>query len=623
MFTKTSKAVIYWLQIQTAQHMLDFDFLSDRTPSVFCFINPWKNTSSIKLFYGKKEILVPVYNSFSDILIDENIDTFVNFSSFRSAYSSTVEAMKSKLFKNIIIIAEWIPERQTREIIELNKIYKLNIIGPATVWAMNAWIFRAWNTWWSLENIVTSKLYTPWSVWFVSKSWWMSNELRRIIADNTNGTNLSIALWWDKYNIMQFKDVFKIMQNDENIKMIVMLWEVWWIDELEIAQMIENKEITKPVVAFCIWTIWELISKEVQFGHAWAKSNKEQETATYKNNYLKKSWAIVPDSFIDFWIKIKEVFEILNPNLNLDNKKQTKTFWWKILEMLWDNLKTKKVEENIIIKDEIPEYIKEKLEIIKNRIPTKFTSTIVDERWEELLYNKKPISSYIEKWSFANVIWNLWLKRDLPDYALVFINTTLIILADHGPAVSWATNAIITARAWNSLKSSLIAGLSTIWPRFGWAIDGAARWFFSWVNKWLSPQEFVDMMKKSWENIPGIWHKVKSKFNPDKRCKILLEKSCDIQSKKYLNFALEVEKITLEKRANLILNVDWIIAACFLDIFESIWMNKEEINEYIEAWIFNAFFILARTTWFIWHIIDQKRLKEWLYRTSWDDILYE
>jgi ATP citrate (pro-S)-lyase len=50
------------------------------------------------------------------------------------------------LFKNIIIIAEGIPERETREIIALNKQYNLNIVGPATVGAMEAGVFRAGNT---------------------------------------------------------------------------------------------------------------------------------------------------------------------------------------------------------------------------------------------------------------------------------------------------------------------------------------------------------------------------------------------------------------------------------------------------------------------------------------------
>lgn len=52
-------------------------------------------------------------------------------------------------------------------------------------------------------------------------------------------------------------------------------------------------------------------------------------------------------------------------------------------------------------------------------------------------------------------------------------------------------------------------------------------------------------------------------------------------------------------------------------------MEREEIEFYIEAGIFNAFFILARSIGFIGHALDQKRLGESLYRTDWEDILYE
>lgn len=68
----------------------------------------------------------------------------------------------------------------------------------------------------------------------------MSNELRRVIADRTNGTALSIALGGDKYNIMNFPAAMNIMQADEHIKMIVMLGEIGGRDELEVARMIET-----------------------------------------------------------------------------------------------------------------------------------------------------------------------------------------------------------------------------------------------------------------------------------------------------------------------------------------------------------------------------------------------
>jgi len=590
MFSKNTNTIIYWLQLSAAQKMLDFDFLCDRNPSIKAFINEGKEKQSYKLFFGGKEILIPSFPNFSSV--DQNIkiwvDTLVNFASHRSAWKATKEAISSNIFKNIIIIAEWIRERETLEIIELNKKSKINIVWPSTVWAMYAWWFRAWNTWWSLENIIDSKLYQTWSVGFVSKSGWMSNELRRVIAGRTDGTNLSVAIGWDKYNIMQFVDVVKLMEKMPEVKMIVMLWEIGWRDELIIWDMIKTWVLTKPVVAWCIWTIWDKLKWNVQFGHAWAKSNAEEETSNYKNKYLKDSWAIVPDSYMDFGDKIKSTFDklnidIKNTNINIDSK----------------------------------------LEIMNSREKTNFTSTISDERWEELTYNGKLISDYSNNWSFANVISNLWLKRDLPDYGTSLINTILILLADHGPAVSWATNAIVTSRAWNDLKSSLISGLATIWPRFGWAIDWAANYFSLAVRDNISAEDFVKSMRSKAINIPWIWHKVKSKFNPDARCKILLELSKNFPNKKHLNFALEVEKLTLEKKANLILNVDWLTAVLLLDLFEDIWMDFTETRSYIDAWIFNAFFILARTTGFIGHIIDQKILKEPLYRTPWDDIMYE
>ncbi|PZM86682.1 ATP citrate synthase [Candidatus Gracilibacteria bacterium] len=591
MFTKNTKAIIYGLQTGAAQNMLDFDFLSEREPSVSCFINPGKSGSQ-KLFFGDKEIIIPIFSDFENISkkIKKETDTLVNFASFRSASDSTKEALKQDFLKNIIIIAEGIPERQTREIIELNKTYKKNIIGPATVGAMEAGVFRAGNTGGSLENIISSKLYKTGNTGFVSKSGGMSNEMRKIIADRTNGTSLSVALGGDKYNFSEFKDIIKIFEKRKDIKMIVMLGEVGGTSELEIAEMLKKGEITKPLVAWCIGTIGEQLKADVQFGHAGAKSNKNEETANFKNNALKEAGAIVPENFMDFGDKIEETFK----KLNLKNDE--------------------KIDE---------EKIQEKFIKIKTRKSTNFTSSISDERGEELTYNKKNISEYVKKGSIASVISNLWLKKDLPEYGEKFLNTIIILLADHGPAVSGATNAIITARAGNDLKSSLIAGLTTIGPRFGGAIDSAAKYFFESVKNGKAPEEYVKEMKQKGINIPGIGHKVKSKFNPDKRCEILLKLSKDFKKNDYLDFALKVEKLTLEKKPNLILNVDGMIAAMMLDLFEDIGLKDKEIEKYINAGIFNGFFILARTIGFIGHIIDQKNLEEGLYRTPWNDILYK
>ncbi len=51
----------------------------------------------------------------------------------------------------------------------------------------------------------------------------------------------------------------------------------------------------------------------------------------------------------------------------------------------------------------------------------------------------------------------------------------VMMCADHGPAVSGAHNSIVTARAGKDIVSCLVSGLLTIGPRFGGAIDDAAR----------------------------------------------------------------------------------------------------------------------------------------------------
>lgn len=74
--------------------------------------------------------MIPSFPDFKSIptSISQVCDTLVNFASFRSAAQATLQAMETGYFKNIIIIAEGIPERQTLEIIEKNKILGLNIV---------------------------------------------------------------------------------------------------------------------------------------------------------------------------------------------------------------------------------------------------------------------------------------------------------------------------------------------------------------------------------------------------------------------------------------------------------------------------------------------------------------
>jgi ATP citrate (pro-S)-lyase len=248
-----------------------------------------------------------------------------------------------------------------------------------------------------------------------------------------------------------------------------------------------------------------------------------------------------------------------------------------------------------------------------------------DDRGEECTYASMPISKVVQEgMGVGGALSLLWFRRKIPDYCLRFREMCLVISADHGPAVSGAHNTVVAARAGKDLISSLCSGLLTIGPRFGGALDDAAKMFSKAADSGVAAKDFVSNCKKNNILIMGIGHRIKSKTNPDMRVELVKNYALQNFSKNQcLNFALSVEEITTAKKANLILNVDGCIAACFVDMLRSSGAFKyAEIDSLVEYGCLNGLFVLARAAGFIGHYLDQRRMKQALYRHPWDDITY-
>ena len=600
LFNKRTQALFYNLKATPIQAMLDFDFLSGREmPSVAAIIHPGR-TGFHKVFFGMSEILIPVYSTIREAVEKHPAtSTLINFASFRSAYTSSKEALLIPSIKTITIVAEGMPERQSKELLALAKQHGKTIIGPATVGGIVAGQFRIGNAGGMNENILRAKLYRPGSVGLVSRSGGMMNEFFNILSRATDGIYEGIAIGGDQFPGSTLLDHMLRYEANPNITMIVALGEVGGKAEYEIIEAKKQGRLTKPIIMWVSGTCASIFPWEVQFGHAGAKAGSEQESAQEKNKALRSAGIIVPESFEVFEQTIAEAFCHLGSEPAYSKgtgrfKKQS--------------LSERKMEP-------VPE--------LGPRRKTHFTSTISDDRGEELTYNKVPISELVGS-SLGEVIGLLWFKKKLPDYFTQFLDMCLVICADHGPAVSGAHNSIVAARAGKDVISALCSGLLTIGPRFGGAIDDACRYFKAAVDNTQEPSAFVEEMKKKGIPIPGIGHRVKSLRNPDQRVELLKKFArANFPSTKYLDYALQVETITTKKAENLILNVDGCIGVLFLDALESCKnFSKEEISEIIEIGYLNGLFALSRSIGLIGHILDQKRLKEGLYRHPAEDILY-
>ncbi|TET14906.1 MAG: ATP citrate synthase, partial [Candidatus Thorarchaeota archaeon] len=322
LFNRDSQAIVYGFQRNAIQRMLDFDFVSKRDkPSVAAIIRPTQ-AGAIgyhKVFWGGKEIVIPIYKKLE--LAAKNhttADVLINFSSFRSSYPTSKEALETESIRVLVIIAEGIPERQSRELIKLAKEKNKIIIGPATVGGIRAGAFKIANTAGTIENIVKSKLYRPGSVGFVSKSGGMSNEMNFMISQNTDGILEGIAIGGDRYAGSLLIDHILRYEANPQVKLIVCLGEIGGMDEYSIVDAVKEGRIKKPIVMWVTGTSSKIFPAGVQFGHAGAMAGSDMETADAKNKALAEVGVIVPESYDTFGDKIHETFEKLKAEGKID-----------------------------------------------------------------------------------------------------------------------------------------------------------------------------------------------------------------------------------------------------------------------------------------------------------------
>ncbi len=246
-----------------------------------------------------------------------------------------------------------------------------------------------------------SKLYRPGSVGFVSKSGGMSNEMYFMVAQNSDGIREGVAIGGDRFPGTTLMDHLIRFEKNPTIKMLVCLGEIGGIDEYNIVEALKSKRITKPLVMWVTGTAARILPKGLQFGHAGAMAGSSKETAEAKNAALKEAGAMVPNSYDDFDVKIKETYDslvkkgIITPMEEFDPPKIPMDY-------------ADAVKKGLI------------------RRPTDVVVTISDDRGDVPTFNKVGLDTIIEQnKSIGYVIGLLWFKRDLPEFAQQFIEMVI------------------------------------------------------------------------------------------------------------------------------------------------------------------------------------------------------
>lgn len=560
------------------QSILDFDFLAGKKhPSIQAIIATGRNHE--RYFWGQKEVLIPVFATHTSLpSVHKNLQFFLNLSSGRRALSSTKTILNTlPHLLGGVIFAENVPEQHSLELSQLAQEKNIFLIGPSSIGLLIPQVLKLGAIGGvDVKQLVAARLFEPGSVAVLSASGGMTNEIINTVIQYGKRISFSLSFGGERFPLTTPKEALLAAENDPQTKTIVYFGELGGTDELAIAELIKSKQITKEIICYIAGSIAEMFDTPPQFGHAKALASKVEETAKGKRAMLRLAGATVADSYTEFLQHIQDI-------------------------------QSSQIEEK-----EYTTNVEQMMERQKSLITSRISS---DKDGAPTLLNED-LLTFTKNNSFAAIVISLFLGKKITSKELEkFIDFVLRLLVDHGPYVSGAMNTIVTARAGRDLVSALSAGLLTIGPRFGGAINQSAMNWLAGVASNMTASDFVENFAKDRQYIAGIGHKKYRIDLPDPRVAEIKVFSEQLKKNRFTTFALAVEKVTTEKKGNLILNVDGAISAVLLDILsEKEGLTDEELKKLTEIEFFNSLFVLSRSVGFIAHFLEQKRLDEGLFR---------
>ncbi len=565
------------------QSILDFDYAcGKKAPSIIACVTG--NRSAQKFFFGNTEVLVPCVSSVSALpeVLAKRVRWILNMQSGRRSYESLVAAFEAlPQVHGAHIFAENVPEKHATALIE--RFGKTKIIaGPSGVGLLVPGALKLGAIGGTgLAQLMDGHLATPGSIAVVSTSGGMTNELITAVAHAGKRVSFGISIGGDRFPVTSLGQVLALAEEDVATEAVVYFGELGGVDEYEIVEMRRRGELTKPVIAYVAGVIDEAFDERMQFGHAKALVQRKDESARAKREALRAAGAIAPETFPEFLAALRDV--------------QTSVYTDRVI----DDTK------------------------LSNRRASILSTRHVLDVSEEQTFVKGKKLVHKEGAFTRGILMALLAREPHSSITVSFADAVFTLLIDHGGHVSGAVNTMITARAGKDLVASLASGILTVGPRFGGAVNAAAEQWLSGVQSSVEPSVFISERTKGGALLSGIGHRKYRVGIPDPRVAALSQFATLLKKHPHYDFARAIEGITTGKNGKLILNVDGIMAALFLDILaECEKYTAADLQTLIDTEFFNALFVIPRTVGFIAHFMEQKKNDEGLFRLP-DDLLFE
>lgn len=207
----------------------------------------------------------------------------------------------------IDILTEKVPVAHVAEIIAYAKRYNTKVVGPSSVGILSPQEGKIGSIG---SSDLIHKIFAPGLVGVISKSGGMTAELSRILTERGLGQSTVVGIGGDMLVGSDFVDIAREFEKDIQTKAIVIFGEVGGTYEEQLAKAIEDRIITKPVIALIAGRFTEQLPQDTVLGHAGAIVSKGMGSANSKIEALRKAGALIASTPEDVPGLLKEVLDI-------------------------------------------------------------------------------------------------------------------------------------------------------------------------------------------------------------------------------------------------------------------------------------------------------------------------
>jgi succinyl-CoA synthetase alpha subunit len=500
---------------------------------------------------GQSVLGVPVFNTPQEAVNSlGNIDVSVVFVPAAGVKEAAISAIEAGI-KLAVLVPDRVPVWDAMEIAAAAKANSAMFLGPNTLGALSpgkavvgmiggrAESARQW-----------FKPGVPKGVGVISRSGGMASSTGYYLGQAGVRLSSIVHIGGDAVIGIRLPDAALMFEGDPLTEAIVIFGEIGSSQEEELSQLIADRKITKPVIAY----IGGKAAREgTRFSHAGAIIEGGRGTHAGKVKALREAGATVVDAFGELPLAVVTILKQIKGQ-SLMSEADKKAVWHSGITRIQPN---------------------------------------------KVAVRGYDIAELMGHVSFGAAVY-LILTGELPSPAVArLMDAILVSSIDHGATPPSALNARSVASTGATLSASVAAGIMSINRHHGGAIEDCARQLKAIADRAardsISLEEAATRtlrtMSEAGERMSGFGHRVHTK---DPRTARLFELAREAGvDGVHMQAARAVEKAFADAKKSLPINVDGAIGAILADL---------EMNPAT----FNGIFMIARTPGLIAHVIEEQ-----------------